>query len=233
MRKQHSVWEEEHKKINVLPSMASDKPNSGVVLFVKYLKTKIKPQVRCIDIGCGKGRNAIYLAQQGFEVYGIDYVKSSIEHAKKAASNNDVSSRLILTKAFMDRKWPFKDNFFDVAIDCFASIDVETKKGRETYKKEMLRTLKPGGYVLVMAVAAEDEIESELIRTSPGKERNSTIWPGGKFQKDYDENELREFYDEFEIMKVRKIKKPAFKLNRNYTATNYWMVLRKSAKSKI
>lgn len=92
----------------------------------------------------------------------------------------------------------------------------------------MFRTLKPGGHALVMVVSTNDEIESEFIRRYPGKEKNSTIWPGnGKFQKDYDENELREFYKEFEIVKLKEVKKPAFKLNRKYIATNYWMVLRK------
>lgn len=94
--------------------------------------------------------------------------------------------------------------------------------------REMLRTLKPGGYALVNVCSADDEWEKELIANHPGPEPNSTIWPqNGKFQKDYTEEELRETYEDFEIMELRKISKPAFKLGRDGIATNLWLVLRK------
>ena len=91
----------------------------------------------------------------------------------------------------------------------------------------MFRTLKPGGHAFVVVNSVKDEIESELLKTSPGPEKNSVYWPSGKFEKDYDEDELREFYKEFKIVEFREIVKPAVKLGRNYTATNYWVFLQK------
>jgi hypothetical protein len=105
---------------------------------------------------------------------------------------------------------------------------VETEEGRKTCRDEMFRTLKPGGYALVNVVSSEDEWEKEMIKNNPGPEKNSVIWPeNGKFQKNYDEAELREFYSNFEIIDVRTIQKPAFKLGREGIATNLWMLLRK------
>ena len=128
----------------------------------------------------------------------------------------------------VDIDWQIDDNFFDLAIDSFSSIDIETKLGRERCRDEMYRTLKPGGYALVTVCSAEDEWEKELIASHPGPEPNSTIWPqNGKFQKDYDETELREFYKTFDIVELKRISKPAFKLGRDGTATNLWVVLRK------
>jgi len=67
-----------------------------------------------------------------------------------------------------------------------------------------------------------------MILNSPGKEINSTYWTNtGKFQKNYDENELREFYSSFEIIELKEIKKISFKLGRQYEATNFWLLLRK------
>lgn len=40
---------------------------------------------RAIDIGCGTGTNAIWLAQQGFEVIGVDVAPLAIEQARKKA----------------------------------------------------------------------------------------------------------------------------------------------------
>lgn len=229
MRRQQKIWEIEHKKPKTLPSMASDEPSSSVVFFVNYLKSlNNKSFLKVVDIGCGKGRNTIFLAQQNYEVYGMDYIKTAIDHTRKIAYKLNIEHLIKLFLTPIDKPWPFQDNFFDVAVDCFSSIDVETYKRRVTYKKEMYRTLKPDGYALVCVVSTDDELEKEMIKKYPGPEINSTIWPdNGKFQKDYNEKELREFYKEFKIIELRKIKKPAFKLGKHYTATNFWLLLQK------
>jgi SAM-dependent methyltransferase len=230
MRKQQEIWEREHIKQEALPSMASVEPDHSVVAFAEYLADyQIKPlRWSAVDIGCGKGRNAIYLATLGYEVYGLDYIQLAIDTACQLAEERNVSNGVHLFRTEIDKPWPFVDHSFDVAIDCFSSIDIETEEGRVVYRQEMYRTLKPGGYALVTAVSADDEIESELIKRYPGEEKNSTLWPtNGKFQKDYSEEELRVFYREFYIAELRTIQQPAVKLGREFTATNYWMVLKK------
>ncbi|EKD91372.1 MAG: hypothetical protein ACD_30C00017G0010 [uncultured bacterium] len=229
MRKQKRVWDKEHTEKSSLPSMASEEPSRGVILFGDYLKDhKINLSGKVIDIGCGKGRNAIYLAKLGFEVYAIDYIPKALEQAEKLATRENVSDAIHYLNAAIDSKWQFEDDFFDIAVDCFSSIDIETKKGRETYRNELLRTLKPGGLALITVVSVKDEWEAKLIKNNPGIEKNSTIWPqNNKFQKDYDEKELRDFYKSFEILELKEINKKAFKLGKSYNATNFWLVLKK------
>lgn len=40
---------------------------------------------RAIDLGCGTGRNTLYLAQHGFQVTGVDFASSAIAKARKKA----------------------------------------------------------------------------------------------------------------------------------------------------
>jgi SAM-dependent methyltransferase len=229
MRKQQQIWHDEHANQTTLPTMANVDPASGVVLFTNYLKEHgVSLSGKAVDIGSGKGRNSIHLAKLGFEVWGLEYIEPAIAAARQLASANDVSYGIHFEHAGIDTEWSFDDCFFDIAIDSFSSIDIETREGRETCRNEMYRTLNAGGYALVTVCSAEDEWEKELIANHPGPEPNSTLWPqNGKFQKDYDENELREFYRLFEIKEIRAISKPAFKLGRDGTATNFWVVLRK------
>lgn len=209
--------------------MAQIKPTKGLIYFMDFLsKQKMNFNLKVVDIGCGKGRNAIYLARSGMEVYAMDYIQSALECTKQMSIRHKVANRIHLFKTGIDKPWPFINNFFDIALDSFSSIDIETKKGREIYKQELYRTLKPGGFAFVMVVSSEDEWEKKLIKSNPGKEKNSTIWPqNGKFQKDYEKTELEEFYKDFELISIKEIKAKAFKLGKKYMATDFWAILKK------
>jgi len=229
MRKQQQIWLEEHTNKGTLPTMANIEPASGVVQFTGWLKQhNVSLHGKAVDIGAGKGRNSVHLAKLGYEVWALEYIEPALEAAKQLAKQNNVAKSIHFNLTEVDKPWNLDSNFFDVTVDSFSSIDIETKEGREICRDELYRTLKPGGYALVTVCSAEDEWEKELIANHPGPEPNSTLWPqNGKFQKDYTEQELREFYSVFEIVELKTIQKPAFKLGRDGTATNLWMVVRK------
>lgn len=229
MKTQKAIWQREHEENSGLPSMHSEEPSSAVTYFAdQFEKLGLRKGAKIIDIGCGKGRNIIYLAKLGFEMYAMDYIETAANHVKKIAEKNNLE-KVHVQVAEINNTWPFADNFLDVAVDCFSSIDIETLQGREKCKNEMLRTLKSGGYAFVAVVSASDEFESKYIALSPGPEKNSVLWPiTGKFQKDYDEAELMEFYKEFKIIEIKEMKKPAEKMGEKFTATNYLLVLQKN-----
>src|SRR3990167_7352940 len=220
MRKQQEVWLREHTDQVALPTMANVEPASGVVKFVEWLRSQHVPlRGKAIDIGCGKGRNTAYLASVGLNAEAIDYIEPALAVARQLAHDRGFTDRIEFIQSEIDQRWPFDDCTFDLAVDSFSSIDIETLHGREIYRDELLRTLKPGGYALVTVVSADDEWERERIASHPGPEPHSTVWPEtGKFQKDYTEPELRQFYAPFEIVAIRTIEKPTFKLGRSGTA---------------
>jgi SAM-dependent methyltransferase len=229
MRKQQQIWHDEHANGQTLPTMANIEPASGVMLFTDYLRDNgLLTAGKAVDIGSGKGRNSIHLAKFGYEVWALEYIEPAIKIALQLAHINKVEDKIHFALAEVDSPWKIEDATFDIAVDSFSSIDIETREGREVCRDEMFRTLKPGGYALVTVCSADDEWEKELIAKHPGPEPNSTLWPqNGKFQKDYDETELRAFYHRFEVIELRKISKSAFKLGRDGTATNLWLLLRK------
>ena len=127
-RKQKQVWEKEHASAETLPALATEEPSDAVTAFVGWLKKRdLAPSLKAIDIGCGKGRNSVYLAKNGFEVYGMDYIKAAIDLANTRAAKAGVSSQVKLHLTEIDKPWPFENDFFDVAIDYFASVDIENK----------------------------------------------------------------------------------------------------------
>jgi tellurite methyltransferase len=229
MRKQQRIWQQEHIQSKALPSYLKPEPSGMVIQFMDFLKNKNIPLAgKALDIGCGKGRNSIYLAGLGFSVYALDYIQEALDYLRSEADKQNLTQNITLINGAIDASWPFPDDMFDIALDCFSSIDIEAADGRGVYLRELYRTLKPGAHALVAVVSANDEFESEMMRDHPGAEHTSVIWPAnGKFQKNYDEKELREFYKNLKILELRKVTKPAEKLGRKYTATNYFCVLQK------
>ncbi len=55
-----------------------------------------RPPGRALDLGCGTGANAVYLAKHGWEVVGVDFVADAIERAKTRAVSAGVPVRFVV-----------------------------------------------------------------------------------------------------------------------------------------
>jgi hypothetical protein len=97
----------------------------------------------------GEGRNAVYAAQQGFEVFAFD---SSIEGKKKAvilAEKQKVTIEYNVTE--LDTL-NYPENYFDTLILIFAHFPSEIRK---QYHQKLLSYLKPNGSIIFEAFSKE------------------------------------------------------------------------------
>lgn len=53
------------------------------------------PAGRALDLACGEGRNAVWLARRGWEVTAIDFSGVALAKAARLAAGHDVSLRLV------------------------------------------------------------------------------------------------------------------------------------------
>ncbi|MBI4361802.1 MAG: methyltransferase domain-containing protein, partial [Euryarchaeota archaeon] len=49
---------------------------------------------RVVDLGCGSGRNALFLARRGHRVVGVDYVEEALRAARGEARRRRVDRRV-------------------------------------------------------------------------------------------------------------------------------------------
>ena len=58
----------------------------------RFLVTEVDglPPGRALDLGCGEGRNAIWLAERGWEVTGVDFSEIGLAKARRLASQRGV-----------------------------------------------------------------------------------------------------------------------------------------------
>ncbi len=64
--------------------------------LVSLVESKRIQPCRAIDLGCGTGANAIYLAQCGFDVTGVDYAEAAIEKSRARAREAGVQVNFLV-----------------------------------------------------------------------------------------------------------------------------------------
>ena len=113
---------------------------------------EIKPG-RALDIGCGRGDNAIMLAMNGCDVTGIDLAEIAISDAKSKAAERHVKVNFIVGNVLrMDQL--FKESEFDVIIDSF--VHTMTNEGRPIFARQVYKVLKPGGKYFMLCFSDKD-----------------------------------------------------------------------------
>lgn len=221
------MWDIEHKNPFALLQMDSAEASSGVIKFFNWLQEKGKKPFKAIEIGCGKGRNVIWLAKQGLFVTGIDFSQVAIKEAKRRARLEGVKKSQFFVHD-VTKSWPFDSGSFDIVIDCFATTDIESIKGREFVAQEIYRVLKSGGYLLVYSLSTDDEFHKEMIKISPAKEKNAFINPkSGKFEKTFDREELITLNKNLKLVIEERIEKFAVFFGKEYKCKHHWMIFQK------
>lgn len=97
-----------------------------------------------LDIGCGSGRTACYIAKRyGCKVLGVDLLQGMVTRSNERARREDVKDRVEFQVGDA-QELPFQNELFDVVIGEFITGLLEDKyRGA----KEYLRVVKPGGTI--------------------------------------------------------------------------------------
>lgn len=169
MEDQKKAWELEYKEHKGFPTSTERRPSNQVKYFTKFLKSKNITKGKILDIGGGFGRNAIFLAKQGYNVWSFDFIEQVLRFLKKRISELELSNKINISKQDASKKWNFKDNFFDAAIDITTFDGIQDKNH---YVNELYRVLKPKGYFCIYAILPEHEyVEKQNDPNSKNKIR--------------------------------------------------------------
>jgi len=115
-------------------------------VLVELVEKGLIKRGKALDICCGAGTNALYLAEKGFQVTGIDISPKAVEYAKEKARKANARTQFQVQN-FLNL--PFEDEEFDFVFDmgCFHHVKV---KDRSTFIRGVHRVLKKGGSYLMV-----------------------------------------------------------------------------------
>ena len=132
-------WDERYSAPNLVWSVL---PNRFLVAEVEGLEAG-----RALDVACGEGRNAVWLATQGWEVTGVDFSPVGIEKARRLAEEHgvDVSWEVADTTT-----WRAPSDSFDLVILFYLHL---LPGSMRTVLGHAQDALAPGGTLLVVGHA--------------------------------------------------------------------------------
>ncbi len=141
------------------------------------------PSGRALDLGCGYGRAAIYMARQNWQVDAVDFIDIALQEAARRAQQAGVAQNIHFHHS------PVTDLHgltgpYDFALDvgCMHNFD---EAQLQAYQNELRRLLRPGALYLLFA----------HLRNPDPTDNEDQRWP--------DEKRLRAlFADGFALEKV-------------------------------
>jgi SAM-dependent methyltransferase len=139
-------------------------------LLVELVGTGKVPPCDAVDVGCGAGNYAVWLAAQGFKVTGVDLSPVAIQLASELAREKGVECRFLAGDLTSDRFT--HDACFDFGYDWEVLHHVVPAQ-RKAFVRNVHRLLRPGARYLSVCFSEDDPGfggQGKYRRTSLGTE---------------------------------------------------------------
>lgn len=153
--------------------------------FLAREAVRLAADARVLDIACGEGRNAVWLAAQGCDVTGFDVSPLALEKAERLAVEKQVQVRWHQADV---RTWTWAPAAFDAVACIFIQFASPAERARlfEGFRE----TLAPGGLVLLQGYTPK---QLEYRTGGPGELSHL-----------YTEAMLREAFGTWDILLLRE-----------------------------
>ena len=141
---QSAMWDARYSERG--GTMWSGRPNGRLVAEVDGLRPG-----RALDVGCGEGADAIWLARHGWMVTAVDVSEVAVRRAREAAERAGAAVEWVAGDAL---EHPFPARSFDLLSLQYPALP---KAAGEKAIRALLDTVRPGGVLLAVYHDLDDE----------------------------------------------------------------------------
>jgi SAM-dependent methyltransferase len=187
-------WDEFYLDRNKKIPFFVNYPDENLVEY--FNKQKIQPG-KVLELGCGPGRNAIYLAENSCEVDAVDSSSEAIKWGMERAKEKGLTINFIQKSIF---DLDFEVGAYDIVYDsgCFHHI---APHRRISYLNLLDKALKPGGFFALTCFNTGGEIGGADL-TDWDVYREYSLKGGLGFKKE----KLVDIFSELTPIEIRKMK---------------------------
>lgn len=192
LREPQHFWNDFYDTFQNIPFFVN-KPDENLVHY--FEKNMINPG-KVLEIGCGAGRNAIYLAKNGCSVVGVDISDKALKWAQRRMNEENVNIEFVCANIF---ELDYEQNSFDFIYDsgCFHHI---APHRRVSYIDMIDKLLKPGGYFALCSFEENGAYGGSAMTDEEVYLKQSLEGGLG-----YTQNQLKEVFHFLEEIEIRKM----------------------------
>ena len=157
----------------------SSEPSEDLQKFIRYIEREhgrafLNPSASVVDLGCGNGRNLVYLARE-FGMRGVGYDTS--HEAIKQAQELGAGLPLIFEVRSIAQPIPLPDASQTIVLDMMTSHFLRENE-RTVLRAEIVRVLRPDGWLFFKTFLLEEDAHARrLLKDHPADEEGSYIHP--------------------------------------------------------
>lgn len=195
----NSMWEKVYEK-----EIKSYRWEPFIVMKDFLVTLKKTDAQRVLDLGCGIGRNAIFLAKEGYFLTGIDISPTALQTAAEKADAEKIKNIVFLQGDIISL--PFPSGHFDAVFSVNVIHHGELEKINRIVD-EIFRVLRENGIGMVTVVSTKDykygkgrKLEENTYELFEGTHKEAGI-PHHFF----DEKEVKSLFKDFRITKIEHI----------------------------
>jgi SAM-dependent methyltransferase len=128
-----------------MPDLHEQFGDIDIYLFDQLLRGRIAPGNRILDVGCGFGRNLVYLLREGYEVYAVDSDRRAIDAVRRLAEK--IAPALPPNNFRLEpiEEMSFPNGFADFVVSSAVLHFARDDDHFQAMLRESWRVLKPGG----------------------------------------------------------------------------------------
>src|SRR6516165_8996955 len=105
-----------------------------------------------LDAGCGTGEHALFFAERGHRVIGIDFVEEAIQRARRKAAEQGLAVEFLVKDATALAQWGQR---FASVIDC-GLFHVFSDEDRRRYVRGLAEVVEPGSWLFLLCFSDEE-----------------------------------------------------------------------------
>lgn len=167
-------------------------PSEDVVRFIarNYYKVPQRNDIKILDLGCGTGANAWFLAREGFDVYAIDGSKTAIKSAQERFQNENLKAKFKMGDFI---KLDYPNGFFDCVIDIVA-LQHNKPECIKIILDEAYRILKPRGKIFSIMNSQKGKISKDV-----------NLFSNKRFVYFFNEGEIKSLFVKFNDLIIDEV----------------------------